>query len=408
MAAAYIVILALAAWVGLHAIGSEKILSFATEVKPYASLFDGSSFGGPVEEDSAAKVIFFGDSNSYYPPDRAVAPQPESFSIHFPGLVLEEMEALGMMPEPRIMEWAFAGASMFEFYCLYYKAAKLSPDLIVIPINWRSFGSEWLENPTYIHLELSALAPLHSRLPLEYKDPIRAKGISTARQIRYRLELPYIYLTGFDIWVSQTRKSILGTDQEATIIPPKAPALDIETSQTGQSVFDTDQEETIIAPEAPPVDKGPRGEHAKYDELRISRKVRNLRSSYPMEISDKNPTFQRIRTLAYIASRHDTKVLFYIWPMDKELMKDLGVLNEILFEASRKAIFEEVNLHAGKNVFFADFSSLLRHKDFHDIHGHFTVEGRGELARTIAPQIVEILRGNTEQTAAHREKIPAD
>ncbi len=106
------------------AVGHEKLLAYAAESKPYSMLFAGYSHRGLLEHNKSFKIICFGDSNYFYPPDSGFAPDPETFDEHIPGLINEEMKARGVTPEPSFAEWAYAGANMFDYYCLFYKAAR--------------------------------------------------------------------------------------------------------------------------------------------------------------------------------------------------------------------------------------------------------------------------------------------
>ena len=362
IAICYATILASVA-VGLFfAVGREKLLAYATESRPYSMLFSGYSHRDLLEHSGSFKIICLGDSNYFYPPDIRFAADPETFDAHIPGLINEEMKACGFAPEPSFTEWAYAGANMLDYYCLFYKAVKLAPDLIIIPINWRSFSQSWIESPTFFHPELSAFAPLDTDLPLSYEDPIRAAGITAIKQIEYKIHILSLYKIGFENWSSKIRGSALGKNK---------------TDGISNALFGLPAR---------------RKKDLKI-ELLIDDTEEFFQLYYPATVSPENLTFKRMRSLAFIASQHDIKVLFYIWPLDKELLTETKRWQESTFDDSKWIVANAIDAESRKDVFFFDLSDLLAHEDFHDAAGHCTAEGKKKIAEALAPQIALILRG---------------
>jgi len=370
----YLAILTAMASAGYHLLGPKRILTYATESKPYSLVFSKLSHEVLLNKNALVDVIFFGDSNYFYPPDRTFAPDPETVDIHLPELVRKEMRARGLPAEAKFSEWAYAGADMFGYYCLFHRAADSLPDLIVVPINWRAFSPAWVDSPKYFHPELSALAPLNRHLPRSYEDPISHAGISMIKQIGYKAGYLHLYVVGFEIWVSEVRKSAFGAFGKDS--PDHRP--EELTPGTESSAEEVER-------------RRPR-----------SRWTKDQRNFYPMRISDSNKSIQRLRTLAYVASKSETKMLFFIWPMDTQFLADIGVLDETAIEGSKKVILEAIGSHRGESIFFSDLSDLLRSEHFYDKYGHCTIEGREEVAKALAPQILEILEeGNDVEFKPH-------
>ena len=343
-------------------IGQQRILEYATESKPYALLFSKLSSGDLFENENSAKIICPGDSNYFHPPDTGFAAHPETFDIHIPGLILAEMKELEMEPEPEFLDWSYVGAHMFDYYCLYYRAVKLSPDLIIVPINWRSFGSSWIQSNAYFHAELSAFVPLQSDLPPTHRDPVRSKGITILEQLVYKADIISIYRAGLRNWASEVRRSTLSQQAEKSVLPEIPELLFLKNRKNGE----------------------------KASEKQTPRRSR-MKSTFPIPLPDSNLTFQRMSALAHVASQHDTKILFYIWPLDAELLAEVGALDVAAFEASKKKIRETIDADAWDNIFYVDLSGLLEHEYFDDILGHCTIKGRRKIAGALAPKIIEIL-----------------
>jgi hypothetical protein len=161
---------------------------------------------------------------------------------------------------------------------MFYKALDYSPDLIIIPINWRMFGPDLLEDKTYFNPELSGFVPLRSELPPGYMDPVRSSGISTLSQAQYKTHRVTLYLMGMKLWGREKAKAYYTRLMKALGNPVK------EQRFRGY------------------------GTRAR----RFSANAETMSRLYPMEISESNVTHRRLQALAYVISKHDTKVLFFI------------------------------------------------------------------------------------------------
>ena len=109
---------------------------------------------------------------------------------------------------------------------------------------------------------------------------------------------------------------------------------------------------------------------------------------YVSDIADSNCNFRTLATLAHTASKHRVRILFYIWPLDDELLINAGYLDKDRFAQSKQMIAEAVNK---ESIYFADLSDILDSNYFSDIGMHCTVEGRRNIAEALTPRIVQIL-----------------
>jgi len=350
-------------------VGPQTILEYASMSRPYSILLSPSSYSALTEADGSTKIVCFGDSNYFYPPHRS--PKADGTETYLPTLLHEELTGKAGLSDVVISQRAFASAGMFDYYCMVYEAMKFSPDLIIIPINWRSFGTdewdafgtEWVVGSNWFHPELSALAPLRDGLPPEYENPIRARGISAAKQIEYKMSLYALYPIGMKMWALENAKTFFAELRE-NIHSSAFAAEELTISHSQPAIHDT------VRPK--------QGKSVAKD----------FSIDFPMKVEGSNPTFRSLAPIALVASRRGVKVLFYIWPLDQERFEDVGYLNKPLLEQSINLIAEAVD---EENVYFTDLSGLLGRKHFFDSNGHCSVEGRRMIARALAPKISEIL-----------------
>lgn len=362
--------LMLAILICLRVVGEENILAHASKYKPYSVLLKREYYRDFLDNPEAAKIICFGDSNSFNPPDFFVS-DPRNFEIHMPGLIQETMKEYGLQ-SVIFLEWAFPGADTFDYYCLFFQAVNMSPDLIIVPINWRAFGDDWLENSGWFHPELSALVPFMERLPSDCKSPVRARNISPTKQVEYKAYLNYIYLIGLKAYMKDSIQSLLNT-------PAKT----------------RDSEDTLTED---PEKQGKKSGGFNMGSFEVGKKMIGVGTEsplgryFPMEIQETNPTFQSLRALVHIASQRGAKTLFYIWPLDKERFAKAGILDESGLARSKHLIAEVTK---GQDIYFVDLSDVLEHQDFYDVRGHCKIPGRKKIARHLASEVVSILREST-------------
>ena len=348
----YLLCLAATMALCLRLLGIETILRYANQSKHYSLLLAPDSVAEQAEAEDTIRIICLGDSNYYYPPSIFI--RPGIFVNHLPELNRAAANIEGGPPSLSLSEWAFPGACMFDYYCLFYLALKASPDLIIVPINWRAFGSDYIDHPAWFRPEMSALVPFSERLSSECEDPVGFRGISLVKQLEYKIKFRSVYSTGIKSWALAKIRSFslllsrnlmpLGADKGA---------------------------EAIVKSEEADVDPA------------------TLSQQFPMTITGSHPRIHSLSGLAHAAAKHRIHVLFFIWPMDHERLAEAGTLDRPALEQSKRLIRKAV---ARPNIHFADLSDLLGHDDFHDIHGHARAAGQKKVMEAITPEIVEILR----------------
>jgi hypothetical protein len=345
-------------------VGTHTILKHAGKSKPYSELRINFSYwdllvaNAKKDDSGSARIICFGDSHSFFPPDKSA--NEGDFNSHIPGLILKAIENHLSSKTLSISEWAYPGANItFDYYCLFFKAVRVSPDLIIIPIDWAYLGFDWIEGPQFFHPELAAFVPLYERLTSDYTNPLNTRNISLARHLGYKLNIFSLYLVGIKNWALEiTKLSSLRTTQTSGFwMNPKDRA----------------------PPDKKAKDNGPKA----------------IASSYPMIIQSSHPSISGLHALAIAAAKHEARVLFYIDPVDCEYLRTMGAFDKNAFDLSRKIIAEAIGAHEKENVFFLDLSDSLEHDYFFDSSGmHYTIEGRQRIASMLAPKILDILSKN--------------
>ena len=362
----YLVSLVLLTGLCVWFFSEQTILAYASKSKPYLFFLADKHCGNLPNGHGSKQVICFGDSNSFYPTDMSA--DSGDFAIHIPGLLREATRARGLRQEVSFSEWAFAGADMFDYYCLYFRAVKSSPDLIIVPINWRSFGPEWLDESMWFHPELSGFVPINDRFNSSRENPVKVNGISLFEQIAYHITYPfYLYPLGIKNWTLDHLQSVFRTSvQEGS---------DAELVADKRAVTESMPERAVV-------------QRTSATDERFVADADAMSRRFPRILGPTNPTFLSFRALADTASECGTKVLFYIWPLDRQFMEKLLVFDENAFILSKRVI---TNLTDREGIYFVDLSSLLEHRFFYDMLGHCSVEGRKRIAEALAPSIIAIL-----------------
>ncbi len=364
----YLICLASLLVLCLRLIGAQTILAYASTSKPYSVLLTENCYRDLLAEDATARIICFGDSNSYYPPDTSM--QAGNYDLHLPELIRQAVGKQTGQPGIRFAEWAYPSAGIFDYYCLYYEALKFSPDLIIVPINWRFLGSFSIQKQGAFDAELMAFIPLRDWFRSSQDDGIISRGASLMKQIEYKIRRYFLYPIGIKAWALESFRYLVDSRIRDTVFLKfvENPTAAIRRSPGGperENVIEV-ASEFVNAPDA-----------------------ETLRRFFPMRIADSNARFLNLCALADGASKRGTRILFYIWPLDYEYLAQLGVLDESAFDRSKLLIMRATDK---KNIHFVDLSGLLEHKYFYDYVGHCAVEGRRKIAEALAPEILEILK----------------
>ncbi len=373
----YFILLLLTCMLCITLMGTETILGYAGKSKPYSLLMVKLFDLGLLSEPNSLKVVCLGDSNYFSPPD--VMAGDGNAKSHLPEMIRNAIGRGAMPQELEFSEWAFLAAHMYDYYCLYHLATDYSPDLIIVPINWRMFAEETC------NYQLSALVPLRPGLPAGYDDPIRSRGISMMKQLEYKfLLLLSLYPIGIKNWVVDS----LNLYSESTTRHETAQRTVKDGEITTPSPFRTIKTlQMTTAKESASRDK--------QEEPPITRPASGLLPrppSFPMEIDGSNRTFRDLRAFAQTVSHGKTRVLFFIWPVNQDRLKELGVFDERAFELSKRRIEDATKK---ENCYFLDLSELMGQEYFFDALGHCTIAGRRKVARSLAPEVLKILKEST-------------
>ncbi|RJP67863.1 MAG: hypothetical protein C4532_14035 [Candidatus Abyssobacteria bacterium SURF_17] len=364
IAAYYLVCLAIAPILSLPIIGMDSVFAHASRSKPYAVVFSNQHRRTVQNHNNAIRIVSMGDSNYFYPVDTDV--HPSVSRIFLEENIEESFCAHGGDVKVDVIDWAFVGARMFHFYCLYYEALRYSPHIIIVPINWKWFA-KIAATEEYWFPELTALVPVRSRdLDGSDMNPLTSRGISTMKQIEYKAHYYFLFPIGIKAWAIENKKGFFD-------------------NPTARAMFIKKQMERKTAVPLPPEF----GEEETKSRKRFIADRSRVASRFPMDISESNLTFRDLCALADVASKHGTHVLFYIWPMDREYLTDMGAWDQSAFEVSRERI---INATHKRNVHFVDYSGLLQREHFYDWGAHCVREGRIKVGQALAPEIVAILK----------------
>ena len=320
--------------------GEDRLLEYASIGKPYASMLRHG------RHSDKKTVILLGDSNC-----RGL------------GKMLQHaIEKHGKSVE--VQSWDYVCASMTDYYCIYHRALKYSPDLIIVSINWRGFAEEWIKTTWYFNRELSAFVPIEGQTPSQY-NILRQRGINPVQHIQYKLFFLYrLYPMGYKAYVKDKFRTLFklgkyGRKKDLVNLPKRLVLR--RNKWSGKFIeYNTDP-----------------ASHA---------------SQFPMRITESNKTLCAISALSNAASKNGTTVLFFIWPMDIEYHKEMGSLNRAELQKSIELVHEVIEKN--NNEYCLDLSMLFedRHRAFKDSEGHCTLPARRKIAATLAPEILRIMQ----------------
>jgi hypothetical protein len=325
-------------------VGKPTVLRYAEKIKPYSIVFRNTArpradrYGEPL-------IIFFGDSSVALPP-WAIEGSP-----HIPALLEDRLRHTHPeLGDVTVVEWAFDGARMFHYYCLLFEAARYSPDLVVIPINWRSLGPQlfdWKEH--YSFPELSGLVPLSERDQLSGGDLMDSESIDAASQALYAAQWPLLYVTGLRTWA----RIKLGME------PEKEPLSEL------RDVLPSLQ--------------------------RLIRQVSDeeLSKKYNTGIDPNNSQLKAVRAVTEAAARLNVRVLFYITPIH------MGEIRRRGMDGTFGKPFTLVTDTASSSTSMCiNLAGLLPEDAFIDQYEHYTPTGNRLVAFALAGPAAGMLRND--------------
>jgi hypothetical protein len=326
------------------ALGREAVLTESAKVKPYAVVFRGTDEIRAARAAHRRLIFFFGDSSVAQPP------WARKDSPHIPALLEKELQK--MYPEAggvTVVDWAFDGARIFHYFCLLYAAKEYRPDLIIIPINWRSLGHDsWERDEKYAFRDLSALIPLGEREQPYGKILLADEHVSAVGQALNRLRRPLLYASGLRFW-GRTR---IGIEQK------------------------DDPLESLMSV-LPPV-----------NDLMAQYSDKRLFEQYPLVVAENNSLLKEVEALSRAAAENGLTVLFYITPIHMGEMSRRSGFDEAAYLKSAEVIRDSAN--AGDSACI-DLSRLLREDDFIDCFEHYSPAGNQAVARALVPEAAQLL-----------------
>jgi len=330
--------------VALLAIGKSSILECSAKTKPYAVVFQTRNLLGRANQASDRLIIFFGDSSVAQPP------WAERDAPDIPTILQHELrKGHPEFGEVSVVTGAFNGARMFHYYCLLFEAEKYSPDLVIIPINWRSLGPkspEWREK--YPFFELSALVPLGERTFESGERIFQLEDIPPSRQLMYSLHRPLLYLRGLRMWT----RIKLGMESKEE--PLSSRVKELPTAEVMIGLF-SDEE---------------------------------LFRTYANEIAGDNSQLAILRSLVETSNRRGLKVLFYITPIHAQEMRRRPRFRvPTLWES----IGRVVQAATSETSICLNLLELLGAEDFIDFYEHYKPEGNRMIATALVPGVQELI-----------------
>jgi hypothetical protein len=282
-----------------------------------------------------------------------------------------------------IIQWAFSGASMFHYYCFVCKAEQYSPDLIVIPINFRTFGSHWVKGlrtgrkkDQLLYNELLVFAPLRERFSDDVYSINDLQGFTIFDRISLEANFwEAYYLLGFKLWAKDTLCLLFfNSSPELDRINRENMAKQEATEAWAESFENAERSEEFFE------------------------------SLYPMELPSDNMQLRLYATLVDALYRRQIPFMFYVSPINTQEMNGSGVFDDVKFD---KIIEQMKEIAVSKGGIFLDVSRLLSDEQF-GLLEHYTPEGARIVAQSIQPEIEQILqlpgRNTLSQESPSREK----
>jgi len=237
----------------------------------------------------------------------------------------------------------FAGLDAFAFYQLVNRMIEDEVNLIVIPVNLRSFGGAWTQKtPNFLTL-------MNSYIPLS--------------------ELPFLFSLGAksDIKMSHV---ILDT--------------------IDASFFDKRYHE--LKYKAVTEYRDFENKHLTSFEKRFAshttqttnrRKMAIFRQSFATEVTKHHPYIPMFQRINVLAAKHDVKIMYYTVQVNPRMIKPGIYLPEPQFEACRELF------GTGDNVYFEDITDVIPPENF-DNFSHLDGIGIQLVADTLATKITAI------------------
>lgn len=264
-----------------------------------------------------------------------------------------------------VIQWAFSGSSMFHFYCLTCKAEDYSPSLIILPINYRTFGSLWQaqtrnnKERKIVSSELIAFAPIWETFDEGVVDINKIEGFAFSERVSVKFKyLEVYYLEGIKLWTQ---------DFFSRVFSNTSPVLERIESENKEA------------------EKAMREIRESVGQVQYSSEL--FQDLFPEHISSNQIQFQSYAALVNALHRRKIPFLFYVTPLNVQEMREYKAFDPMAFGKS-VSLLREVAVENGGS--FIDLSTLLEPDDFWRFE-HYTPEAAILVAESLVPEVERIL-----------------
>ena len=358
--AAWIVVIYLALF---KMVGTEMALKYLGSGKTYANVLLSFKDLPRTPPDNKVRIFFFGDSTIATPNKEEATPVK----------LQEQLQEIYGRDSIEVIPWAFIGASMFHYYCLACKAETYSPSMIIVPINYRTFGETWdtqnhFGDGKIVYSELLSFAPMWERFGKDVASLGDLEPFSMFDKAAKRSKfLEVYYFLGIKLWTKDFLNRTFSKSSPARDrISSANKNLNKAINETVGGMFENGR----ITEEA-------------FDGL------------FPPQVSESQAQFSTYVALIDALRRRRIPFIFYLTPLNIEEMKEYDAYDPVEFRKSIELFRREV---ASRGGVFIDASLLLKRGEFTMLE-HYGPEGAEQLAEVLRPEI-EIMLSLEERQAS--------
>jgi len=290
------------------------------------------------------------------------------------GLLSEAVRRAASLAAPvRFVSLAQPGRSPFDFYFLVDEIAEAEPDAVVLGFNVSSLSRGWQDQ--FAVPELAGwMAP--RRFAEAVRLPTHLAGLTLDRM------LLYAGLVGagvYDPWLAVNREQARAGVAYWTTSEAVQRAGGQERAVSLRGLIAMERQSRVVPP----------GPLPRYS-------VEGARIAYSEALSGvdrSHPVLLVVGQTVADFKRHGVATLVYLAPVNVDHLKAVGVYDGAGIQRTVSSLQHAVESNGGR---FVDLHDLLPNAGFRDASGHLAEEdfdGGEELARALAPSVIELLRG---------------
>jgi hypothetical protein len=337
------------------AVGADMALKYIASGKGYANVLISLRKMPRKPPEDRARIFFLGDSTI------AILDEDKA-----PPMRLEKLlrDAHGENTV-EVIDWAFSGASMFHYYCLICQAEKYSSSIVIIPINYRTFGSLWQEmvrdneKREIVNSELIVFAPLWEPVGEGKTGISELEGFTVSDRVVAKLKFWEIYyFRGIKLWIlDRCYRLILDTSPIADEIAAENRRLQEGSGMVRKLAGDAKHTEEF------------------------------LKTLFPMEISENQSQYRAYEALLDALQRRKMRFLFFVTPIDIESLKEYSAFSPEKFASTVEMFRSKAVSNGGA---FLDLSMLLESDCFMN-YEHYKADAAGKVASALRPEVEKIV-----------------